>query len=222
MHTARLLHCRNSGISGETAARLGGFRGRPAWRRTPAPAAKSRSVNSWRAGVSALAVGAARASTESPCEGHHRRSAPARKREAGGCPRTGRPGRVGARRGHRRRRLRHRRRDRGGQVRLGAAGQDAPGARARIAGPGAGSRPEQRAEEGRPRRRHRPPPRPGAVPQLRGRRVGHVPQRPVHRARHQGDRRLHVRTLADRAGVRDEGRPVARPARGACSSRRRS
>ena len=56
-------------------------------------------------------------------------------------------------------------------------------------------------------------PDPGPLPQLRGRRVGHVPQRPVHRARHQADRRLHVRALAHRARVRDEGRPVARPAR---------
>ena len=37
--------------------------------------------------------------------------------------------------------------------------------------------------------------------------MGHVPQRPVHRARHQADRRLHVRAVAHRAGVRDEGRP---------------
>ena len=38
---------------------------------------------------------------------------------------------------------------------------------------------------GRPGGRHRPPPRPGAVRQLRGGRVGLLPQRPVHRARHQ-------------------------------------
>ena len=94
----------------------------------------------------------------------------------------------------------------GRQVRLGAPGQDAPGARPRIPGPRARSRPERRAQEGRSGGRHRPPSRPRAVPELRGRRVGHVPQRPVHRARHQGDRRLHVRALADRARVRDEGR----------------
>ena len=41
--------------------------------------------------------------------------------------------------------------------------------------------------EGRPGRRHRPASRPRALPQLRGGRVGHVPQRPVHRARHQAD-----------------------------------
>ena len=56
-------------------------------------------------------------------------------------------------------------------------------------------------------------PEPRSVPQLRGGEVGHVPQRPVHRARHQGDRRLHVRALAHRARVRDEGRRVAGPAR---------
>ena len=58
---------------------------------------------------------------------------------------------------------------------------------------------------------HRPSSRPGSLSQLRGGRMGHVPQRPVHRARHQGDRRLHVRALADRARVRHEGRPLARP-----------
>ena len=90
-------------------------------------------------------------------------------------------------------------------------GQDAPRARARILGPGDRPRPERRASEGRSRGRHRPPPRPRALPQLRGGRMGHVPQRPVHRARHQGDRRIHVRALADRARVRHEGRPLTRP-----------
>ena len=92
-----------------------------------------------------------------------------------------------------------------GQTRL-VLGHESLG---RVIDPG----PSSGLRDGRPRRRHRPAPRPGAVPELRGRRVGHVPQRPVHRARHQGDRRLHVRALADRARVRDEGRPVARPAR---------
>jgi hypothetical protein len=41
--------------------------------------------------------------------------------------------------------------------------------------------------------------------------MGHVPQRPLHRARHQGDRLIHVRALADRARVRHEGRPLTRP-----------
>ena len=43
--------------------------------------------------------------------------------------------------------------------------------------------------------------------------MGHVPQRAVHRARHQADRRVHVRALADRAGLLHEGRPLARPPR---------
>ena len=73
--------------------------------------------------------------------------------------------------------------------------------------------------EGRPGRRHRPPSRPRALPELRGRRVGHVPQRPVHRARHQADRRLHVRALAHRAGVRDEGGPRRSACSACCSSR---
>ena len=91
-------------------------------------------------------------------------------------------------------------------------GQDAPRARARIPRPRAGPGPERRAAEGRPRRRHRPAPGSRALSQLRRRRVGHVPERPVHRARHQGDRRLHVRALADRARVRHEGGPFTRPA----------
>ena len=77
-------------------------------------------------------------------------------------------------------------------------------------------------QEGRPGGRHRPPPRPGSLPELRGGRVGHVPQRPVHRARHQADRRLHVRALADRARVRHQGRPVAgHPRRAARADDRR-
>ena len=46
----------------------------------------------------------------------------------------------------------------------------------------AGSRLQAR----RSRRRHRAPARSGAVRGLRRRRMGHVPQRPIHRARHQG------------------------------------
>ncbi len=65
-------------------------------------------------------------------------------------------------------------------------------------------------QNGRPGRRHRAPSRPRALSQLRRWRVGHVPQRPVHGARHQADRRLHVRTLANRARVRHEGGPLAR------------
>ena len=42
-------------------------------------------------------------------------------------------------------------------------------------------------------------PDPVPCPQLRGRRVGHVPQRPLHRARHQGAARVRPRALAGRA-----------------------
>ena len=47
----------------------------------------------------------------------------------------------------------------------------------------------------RPRRRHRAAARPGALPGLRRRRMGHVPQRPLHRARHQGPARLRRRAF---------------------------
>ena len=39
-----------------------------------------------------------------------------------------------------------------------------------------------------------------------GRRVGHVPQRPLHRARHQGAQRLRLGFFPDRAGFPDQGR----------------
>jgi hypothetical protein len=71
--------------------------------------------------------------------------------------------------------------------------------------------PEQCASGGRSRRRYRPASGPRALLSLCGGRVGHVPQRPIYRARHQGDRRLHVRALADRARVRDADRSLARP-----------
>ena len=45
-----------------------------------------------------------------------------------------------------------------------------------------------------------------SLPELCGGRVGHVPQRPIYRARDQRDRRLHVRALADRARRRDADR----------------
>ncbi len=87
-------------------------------------------------------------------------------------------------------------------------GTDAPRARPRVPRPRGGPGPEQRIEEGRSRGRHRSPPRSGSLPELRRRRVGHVPERPLHRAGDQGDPRLHVRALAHRARVRDEGGPV--------------
>lgn len=50
----------------------------------------------------------------------------------------------------------------------------------------------------------------GALPELRRRRVGHVQQRGLHRAWHKADRRLHVRAVANRAGIRGAGRSCAR------------
>ena len=94
---------------------------------------------------------------------------------------------------------------------MGPSGQDAPRARARIARSCGGSRPRGRAQERRSGGGHRPASRSRSLSKLRGGRMGYVPQRPVHRARHQGDRRLYVRALADRARVRNEDRPLARP-----------
>ena len=91
--------------------------------------------------------------------------------------------------------------------------QDAPGVGPRIPGPRGGPGPYRRAQEGRSGGGDRPPSRPRPLPELRGGRVGHVPQRPVHRAWHQADRRLHVRALADRTRVRDEGGQFARAPR---------
>ena len=54
-------------------------------------------------------------------------------------------------------------------------------------------------------------------------RMGHVPQRALHRARHQGAARLRCRTFPHRAGIRGEGRSRARSsggADGACERRR--
>ena len=56
--------------------------------------------------------------------------------------------------------------------------------------------PSERLRGGRPRRRHRAAARSRALPCLRGRRMGHVPQRPLHRARHQGTARLRRRALS--------------------------
>ena len=56
----------------------------------------------------------------------------------------------------------------------------------------------QRLQTRRSRRRHRAAARPGAVSRLRRRRMGHVPQRPIHRARHQAAQRLWQRTIPHR------------------------
>ena len=79
-------------------------------------------------------------------------------------------------------------------------GARAAGARPRVARPRARGAGRHWLRRGRPRGRHRPPARSGAVRALRRGRVGHVPQRRVHRARHQGARRLRLRALARRAG----------------------
>ena len=58
---------------------------------------------------------------------------------------------------------------------------------------------------GRPGGRHRPPPGPGALRELRGRGVGHVPQRQVHRVGHQGTPRLCPGAIPDPRRFRREG-----------------
>ena len=62
--------------------------------------------------------------------------------------------------------------------------------------------------------RHRAPARSGAVPGLRRRRMGYVPQRPLHRARHQGTQRLWCGFFPHRAGLpgQDRSRRSAMPA----------
>ena len=120
--------------------------------------------------------------------------------------------RVDPRRGGRGGHLRHGRRDRLGRVRLGAPRAGAPDPRSRVAGPGRGPGADRERAGRRPDRGHRPTSRPGALPQLRGRRVGHVPQRAVHRAGHQADRRLHVRAVAHRAGLLHQDGSLARAA----------
>ena len=71
--------------------------------------------------------------------------------------------------------------------------------------------------KGRSGGRDRAPPRPGPLCQLRRPGVGLLPQRPVHRARHQRARRLPFGALPDHAGFRGQGRPgpghPGRPAR---------
>ena len=159
-----------------------------------------------RAGAQAgaAAAGAALAPSRAYAAGHardHRGPRPGRLGAARRCPRAGRGRGRGARRRARARHLRHRRRDRRGPLRLGAGGRGAARARPRVARAGARV-PRRRPEPRRPGRRHRPPPRPRAVRLLRARRVGLLPQRPLHRARHQGARRLRLGALARRAGVR--------------------
>ncbi len=75
----------------------------------------------------------------------------------------------------------------------------------------------------RSRRRHRAPARSGAVSRLRRRRMGYVPQRPLHRARHQGTQRLRRGFFPHRARLSGQGRSRARRRRraGRADQRRR-
>ena len=107
-----------------------------------------------------------------------------------------------------------------GRVRLGARGSRAARARPRVARR-CSRRPTTPTSAGRPRRRHRAPPRPRAVRVLRGRALGHVPQRRLHRARHQGPRRLRLRALAHRARVRRRASTRARARRRAARAHQR-
>ena len=98
-----------------------------------------------------------------------------------------------------------------GPVWLGAAGLRPAGDRPRIHRPRAGVSAGIGVRRGRSRRRHRAAAGPGAVRLLRDRRVGHVPERAIHRTRHQGTGRLRLGTLPARAGVRRQGRRRSRP-----------
>ena len=86
-------------------------------------------------------------------------------------------------------------------------GPRAPGPRPRVAGPRARGAGRRAGGQGRPGGRHRAPARPGALRELRRAGVGLLPQRAVHRARHQGARRLSLRALPDHARLRGQGRP---------------
>ena len=105
-------------------------------------------------------------------------------------------------------------RDRHRQVRLGAAGARPAGARARVARAACSRRPRVRAwcpatSSWASCARPDPVPCPScAVGEWDMCRNG-----AVHRARHQGDRRVHERALAHRARLRHQARPVARDAR---------
>ena len=117
------------------------------------------------------------------------------------------------------RRLRHRSRDHRGRLRRGAGRSRALDPRPRVARPRARGARRIAASRRRSRGRHRAPSRSGPLPGLRDRPMGHVPQRALHRARHQGAERLRRGALAHRAGVRRQGRSRARPRRACCSSR---
>ena len=96
---------------------------------------------------------------------------------------------------------------------------EAAGDRARVPGRGSGGAGRFRLQTRRSCRRHRAPPRSGAVSVLRRRRMGYVPQRPLHRTRHQGTQRLRFGFLPDRAGISHQARSIARHERRPRSSR---
>ena len=69
---------------------------------------------------------------------------------------------------------------------------------------------EFRIQTGRSRCRHRAPPGSGAMSVLRRRRMGHVPQWPLHRTRHQGARRLRLGIFPRRTRILGQARSIAR------------
>ena len=93
------------------------------------------------------------------------------------------------------------------EIIAGDYGWAPPGAKRLIIGhefarPRRGSAGRQRLRARRSGRRRRAPARSGAVSGLRRRRMGHVPQRPIHRARHQAAQRLRLRAVPARARFR--------------------
>ena len=109
--------------------------------------------------------------------------------------------------------VRHRPGDHQRRVRVGPPGPGPARHRARIAGPGRRGRAGHRIRPRRPGRRHRAPARPRSLPGLRGRGLGHVHQRPVHRAGHQGPARLRLRALPHPPRLPGRGGPRPRHSR---------
>ena len=117
------------------------------------------------------------------------------------------------------RRLRHRSRDRLGRLWLGARRASSVWCSATSRSARSKRRPRARLRARRPGGRHRAAARSGALPRLRRRRMGHVPQRPLHRARHQGAARLRRRAVPHRARIRRQGRSRTWARSACCSSR---
>ena len=116
------------------------------------------------------------------------------------------------------RRVRHRPRDRLGRLWLGSARSNSAWCSATSRSAKSRRRPATRRCARRPRGRHRAPARSGAVPVLCRRRMGHVPQRPLHRTRHQGPARLWRRPLPHRARIRGQDRSRIWALSACCSS----